>query len=40
MTPDPKVPWSKVSRKLLNFGEPYANPKKSSEEQEEKDVKI
>ena len=39
MTPDPKVPWSKVSRKLLNFGEPYANLKKSSEEQSEQEEK-
>tara|TARA_B100001063_G_C16646056_1_gene493410 strand:+ start:72 stop:209 length:138 start_codon:yes stop_codon:yes gene_type:complete len=35
MTPDLKVPWSKVSRKLMNFGEPYPKPHKSPEQQSE-----
>jgi len=26
MTPDPKVPWSEVSRKLINFGAPPPKP--------------
>ena len=39
MTPNPKVPWSKASRKLLNFGEPYPEPHKSSEQQSEQEEK-
>ena len=39
MTPNPKVPWSEASRKLLNFGEPYPEPHKSSEQQSEQEEK-
>jgi len=39
MTPDPKVPWSEVSRKLINFGAPYPKPRKSSEQQSEQEEK-